>query len=61
MMEPLGRCVCGKEIFADVRVCAVAHELPYCKAFEDLEPDEFLRYVRRSRGIADEAVTFREN
>ena len=52
--KPLGACPCGKAIFAIVEVCAVVHEVPYCKKFLELEPDEFLAYVRRSRGIPDE-------
>jgi hypothetical protein len=53
--EPLGRCPCGKEIFA-TRRGGVVHELPYCRAFYEKDVLEFLRYVRRSRGIPDEAV-----
>lgn len=50
---PLGQCVCGATIFADTEQGAVIHGMPYCKAFEQLEPDEFLSYVRRSRGLPD--------
>lgn len=32
---------------------AVAHNLPQCREFVQLEPLEFLIYVRRSRGISD--------
>ena len=49
----LGLCACGAKILADEKECAVAHELPYCKAFKELEPDEFLTYVRRWRGLPD--------
>jgi hypothetical protein len=49
----LGLCPCGGKIYADTDQCAVIHEIPYCKPFRDLEPDKFLAYVRRSRGIAD--------
>ena len=52
----LGLCVCGQRIFATVEGCAVIHDLPYCQKFEELDPYEFLRYVRRSRGIPDAAV-----
>ena len=34
----------------------VIHELPQCEKFIELDPYEFLRYVRRSRGIPDAAV-----
>lgn len=53
-VEELGLCPCGGKIYADVGRCAVAHDDPVCKPFLELEPDEFLRYVRRSRGIPDE-------
>jgi hypothetical protein len=43
-------------IYADVEQCAVVHEIPWCKQFMELEPDEFLTYVRRSRGIPDSAL-----
>jgi hypothetical protein len=52
-MESLGKCVCGGEIYANVAVCAVAHSHPACAKFLELEPDEFLVYVRRARGIPD--------
>ncbi len=51
--QPLGPCPCGCEIFATTDPCGVIHALPDCAAFEALEPDEFLAYVRRSRGISD--------
>jgi hypothetical protein len=50
--EPLGRCACGGEIHADAKVGAVVHSLPVCQKFLELDALEFLRYVRRSRGIA---------
>jgi hypothetical protein len=50
----LGLCVCGRRIYADVQQGAVIHDVPVCKMFLELEPDKFLTYVRRSRGIADE-------
>lgn len=50
-LEQLGKCVCGKQIFASM--AAVIHEVPYCKAFLDMEPVAFLSYVRRFRGISD--------
>ncbi len=52
-VESLGMCVCGRQIYANVERGAVAHEMPECAAFEVFEPDEFLTYVRRSRGIPD--------
>lgn len=60
-MESLGRCPCGKKIWADTQSYAVMHEIPYCQAFLKLEPDKFLTYVRRSRGIPDEALTAHDN
>jgi len=54
LAQPLGLCACGKAIFAIVEAGAVVHEVPYCKEFLELEPDEFLTFVRRSRGIPDE-------
>ena len=54
--EDLGLCPCGGKIYADTVRCAVAHEDPVCAKFMELEPDEFLRYVRRSRGIPDPAA-----
>jgi hypothetical protein len=51
--EHFGLCPCGGEIWVGRRVPAVIHSLPYCKKFKDLEPDKFLRYVRKSRGIPD--------
>ena len=53
-VEPLGRCPCGQNIFADVNVFAVIHGVPCCQMFRDLEPEDFLAYVRRSRGISDQ-------
>ncbi len=52
-VEDLGLCACGRRIYADAEQCAVVHELPYCEKFLRLEPLEFLRYVRRSRGLPD--------
>lgn len=52
-MKNLGPCVCGAKIYADSVNCAVMHELPACEKFKQLEPDEVLAYVRRSRGIPD--------
>jgi hypothetical protein len=56
----LGLCVCGKRIYEAVvhhawreDVPAVIHEMPYCQKFLDLELVEYLRYVRRSRGITE--------
>ncbi len=55
-LEPksLGLCPCGRKIYADVEKVAVMHEEPACEKFLELEPDKFLTYVRRSRGIAIE-------
>lgn len=49
--EDLGLCPCGMRIGANAQTCAVIHELPPCQAFTDLEADDFLAYVRKSRGI----------
>jgi hypothetical protein len=49
--EDIGRCPCGQRIGANAETCAVVHALPYCDAFMALEPDDFLEYVRKSRGI----------
>lgn len=49
----LGYCPCGKQIHASTDPPSVMHGVPWCAAFEALEPDEFLAYVRRSRGISD--------
>lgn len=54
LVQPLGLCPCGKEIAASMDPPSVVHGLPYCEKFLALEPDEFLTYVRRSRGISDE-------
>lgn len=51
---PLGKCPCGGEIFATDNPVGVMHTMPYCQAFNTLEPDEYLTYVRRKRGITDE-------
>lgn len=51
--KDLGLCPCGKKIAASTDPPAVIHAVPYCKEFLYLEPDEFLTYVRRSRGIPD--------
>jgi hypothetical protein len=50
---PLGNCACGRKIYASKEPMAVAHELPYCKEFEELEPLEFVKFVRLSRGIGE--------
>ncbi len=51
----LGLCACGKPIFASnkqSKIIAVMHEEPRCKKFDELDPVEFLIYVRKSRGIS---------
>ena len=52
----LGLCACGQRIYSSEDPIAVMHELPYCQKFKELEPVEFLTYVRRSRGIPDGAL-----
>ena len=54
--DDLGLCVCGKRIGVTREGYAVVHDAPPCQKFLELEPDEFLTYVRRSRGIPDAAV-----
>jgi len=54
--EDMGLCVCGCRIYVDAQQYAVMHEEPACKLFLDLEPDKFLTYVRRSRGIPDPII-----
>lgn len=49
----LGKCPCGAEIYYTLDPPAVLHALPYCQKFIDLDVDEFLRYVRHTRGITD--------
>lgn len=49
MLHDLGTCICGKKIQADDTYCFVTHELPFCKLFEELEVEEFLTTVRKSR------------
>jgi hypothetical protein len=50
----LGKCVCGKNIYGSISLNGVAHDLPYCNIFIKLEPDKFLTFIRKSRGIPDE-------
>jgi hypothetical protein len=52
--EDLGLCVCGQRIGAAEN--GVIHDHPACHEFIEMEPTEFLDYVRRSRGIPDAAV-----
>jgi hypothetical protein len=54
----LGLCVCGRRIYSCTSndEPAVMHALPYCQKFQELDALEFLKYVRRSRGIPDGAV-----
>jgi hypothetical protein len=49
--KDLGKCPCGGCIAVDMEKCAVIHAVPICKDFAVLEPDEFLAFVRRSRGL----------
>jgi hypothetical protein len=51
LMEDLGLCPCGGAIGADKESESVCHAVPLCEKFLELDPLEFLRYVRRSRGI----------
>lgn len=50
----VGICACGQPIAVSTKDFAVIHKLPQCEQFKQLEPDEFLAYVRRNRGITDE-------
>ena len=45
----LGLCPCGKKIYANAKSGAVIHETPFCKNFEDLDPLEFIIFVRKYR------------
>lgn len=55
----LGECVCGQRIYASrTGIAGVVHEAPACQKFLELEPVEFLKYVRRSRGIPDGAAEY---
>jgi hypothetical protein len=49
--EEFGLCPCGKKIAVSARDLAVAHVEPFCSEFMLLEPDEFLTYVRKARGL----------
>jgi hypothetical protein len=51
--EDLGLCPCGKQIGANGRGGAIIHGIPPCKPFLELEPIQFLVYVRKARGISD--------
>jgi len=51
--EDLGLCPCGGQIGANSKTCAVTHSVPPCQAFIRLDPIAFMKYVRQSRGIAD--------
>jgi hypothetical protein len=49
--EDLGLCPCGRRIYADLTHTGVIHEMPMCVPFQELEAEEFLRYVRLSRNV----------
>lgn len=51
IMEHLGTCPCGKNIFVSVDDRCVAHDAPLCEAFSKMDPEEFITYVRKSRGL----------
>lgn len=53
VMEHIGICPCGKNIFASRDEPCIAHDAPLCEAFDKMDPDEFVTYVRRSRGLPD--------
>lgn len=44
-----GACLCGATFYVFENPPAVAHAQPTCKAYDDLEPDEFLAYLRTGR------------
>lgn len=54
VMQNLGLCPCGGKIYVSIDPPCVAHEPPTCEKFDDLEPDDFLTYVRKTRGIPAE-------
>ena len=47
--EDLGLCPCGQSIGANTETGSVVHWFPPCKKFLELDPLEFLTYVRISR------------
>lgn len=54
-MQDLGLCPCGGKLMASVAgdpLPALAHEPPVCKAFDELDVDDFLTYVRKQRELA---------
>jgi hypothetical protein len=55
--EDLGLCPCGRRIYADVRKTGLLHEMPMCVPFEELQPEEFLRYVRIARSARGDRYT----
>lgn len=46
VMQEFGKCPCGSRILITIYPPAVAHEPPVCEKFAELEPDDFLAYVR---------------
>jgi hypothetical protein len=53
----IGLCpCCQNNLYADAHVGAIVHDFPPCGKFKELDPLDFIRYVRRSRGIPDAAT-----
>lgn len=50
-MNPIdiGLCVCGKRIIATTDPCGVAHEDPECETFRQMEPQDFVSYIKAVR------------
>ena len=51
MATPVGSCPCGGEIMVSTEPTGVGHAVPPCSKYLELEPDEFLAYVRKSREV----------
>jgi hypothetical protein len=47
----LGKCPCGEYIGMDENRYAVIHSFPVCDKFDELEPNDFLKYIRQCRGM----------
>lgn len=43
-------CLCGSQIYADDNY-GLLHELPVCEPFARMEPDEFVTWLRKQKGL----------
>jgi hypothetical protein len=41
-------CTCGKKVFVNTSIFALAHESPHCKNFENLDVVDFLKYLNKN-------------